>query len=64
MLGGGQVRTRGGRARSACFGLVEADDEEAASSAVEQRYLKVGYKAFCYNLLLQFDNRFLARPQA
>ena len=36
-----QLRARIGRRRSACFGLVEADDEEAAHSAVEQRYLKV-----------------------
>ncbi|BDA46198.1 probable protein CASP [Coccomyxa sp. Obi] len=35
-----QLRARIGRRRSACFGLVEADDEEAAHSAVEQRYLK------------------------
>lgn len=37
-----QLRSRPSRQRSACFGLVEADDEEAAHSAVEQRYLKVG----------------------
>lgn len=36
-----QLRARVSRRRSACFGLVEADDEEAAHSAVEQRYLKV-----------------------
>lgn len=37
-----QLRARPARQRSACFGLVEADDEEAAHSAAEQRYLKVG----------------------
>ncbi|KAK9906857.1 hypothetical protein WJX75_009234 [Coccomyxa subellipsoidea] len=35
-----QLRARPARQRSACFGLVEADDEEAAHSAAEQRYLK------------------------
>jgi hypothetical protein len=36
-----EIRARGGRQRSACFGLVEADVEEAAGSSVEQRYQKV-----------------------
>lgn len=35
------MRARGGQKRSACFGFGEADDEEAARSAAEQRYLKV-----------------------
>ena len=37
-----QLRARPARQRSACFGFVEADDEEAVHSAAEQRYLKVG----------------------
>ena len=35
------MRARSGQRRSACFGFAEADDEEAARSAAEQRYLKV-----------------------
>ncbi|EIE24379.1 hypothetical protein COCSUDRAFT_83683 [Coccomyxa subellipsoidea C-169] len=35
-----QLRARPARQRSACFGFVEADDEEAVHSAAEQRYLK------------------------
>lgn len=35
------MRARSGQRRSACFGFAEADDEEGARSAAEQRYLKV-----------------------
>ena len=38
---GNGVRPRPGARRSACFGLASADDEEAARSATEQKYLKV-----------------------
>ena len=34
------MRARSAPKRSACFGFAEADDEEAAHSAAEQRYLK------------------------
>ena len=42
------ARPRPGARRSACFGLAAADDEEAARSATEQKYLKVQPPCFVH----------------